>query len=259
MYIPKIINLDSPIDLSYTQTAFVTDVLNINIKEPKTHRKNPKELFQYLIQEIPVFLLSRQSMPRFETIIKFDGKMPSTEILGFYRHSGKILGVEKPIIGICPEKIAEHTTSVTEYVFLLAKVIVHEFAHAKLASNQRLYSPKDEFYEWMEESMANLITLEFFRDYKNKNFTNAAYSDKADAFDFVLDFVKKQPPNYRMAADFFSNNIWCWFYWMSRKVQTQKLTNEKAEFVDYAWDVYIRGGVAFDKSIMEGLLKGLGL
>jgi hypothetical protein len=257
MNIPKIINLDSKYDLTHAEIAFISEVLTTKIEEPKTYLRNPSELFSHLIQEIPVFLLSKVSMPNYEPLIKFDSERPSTEILGFYKHKGNLLGVETPVIGICPERIRDCVSSEHEYIILVAKVIVHEFAHAKLASNEILYNPRDEFYEWMEESMANLITLEFFRNHKIESVVGAY--PKSDPFKFVHDFVKLQPPNYRMAADLYDKNLWCWFRWMTRKDKVQNLFNKKADFVNYARDVYVNGKAKFDPVIAKDLLTKLNL
>ena len=248
----KIINLNSKYDLSPAQVHYAYSVaLHGDDSYPMDG-----ESIVHLMDEIPIYLLQPDSMPEFG---KFKGKKPSTEWLGFYQHQSSIHGVYTPSIGLCPERIAECVETEWELMVLIAKVIIHEFAHAKMRLRSRSdYSPKDEFYEWMEESCANLITLNHFtnssRAYYHRRNNNQVAHVETDLkpLDYVQDFISGQPDNYRLGLDLYKHRIWDG-RWAICKDKIQTRTNEKN-----AWLAYVKAKVGkTDPVILEQLLDDL--
>ena len=254
----KIINLNSKYDLSPAQVHYAYSVaLNGNNSHPKEN-----DSIVHLMDQIPIYLLGPDSMPleipcshwpspevsdRNPEQSGLKSEKPSTEWLGFYQHQSLIHGVDIPSIGLCPERIIECVKNEWELMVLTAKVIIHEFAHAQMrlqpSSN---YSPIDEFFEWMEEPIANLITLDHFRNssepyrkhYHRQNENQIAHIETdLKPFDYVRDFISRQPDNYRLGLDLYDHHI-PWWYWASRKEQFQKRTNEKK-----AWLKYVKANV----------------
>ncbi len=247
----KIINLDSKYDLSPDQVHYAYSVaLNGNDSHPIDG-----ESIVHLMDEIPIYLLQPDSMPEFG---KFKGEKPSTEWLGFYQHRSSIHGVDTPSIGICPERIIGCATTEWELMVLIAKVIIHEFAHAQMRLRPSSdYSPIDEFFEWMEEPIANLITLHHFknssRTYHRRNKNPIAHVDtNLKPLDYVRDFISRQPDNYRLGLDLFKHHI-PWWWWAARKEQFQTRTNEKN-----AWLRYVKANVGkTDPVILRQLFEDL--
>jgi len=233
----KIINLDSRLELTQAQISFAESVIN---SEPSSMRFTP---LSFLMNEVPVFLLMPDSMPYEER--NMDSEKPPTEYFGFYQHSAKILGIERPAIGLCPERIKNYVKNDEEFMILIAKVIIHEFAHAVMSQPPKNnYQPRDEFYQWMEESMANLITLEYFDWYNNRykyrlhGFYNLTYKTSiTNSLNFVKDFISKQPDNYRLGLDLFQNKFGkmmpTWLKWRNNKKDIQLRSKEKQDWLSY--------------------------
>lgn len=228
----KIINLDSKFEISNAQISFAESVI---ISGEDEHVKY--DSISILMNEIPIFLLSPDSMPKEE---KGHSKKPSSEWLGFYQHSYRIMGIDTPIIGLCPERIIGCVSNDDELIILIAKVLIHEFAHAKMrlhpSSN---YDPIDEFYIWMEEPMANLITLKYF-EYFNRGYrTRREQKQQAYAttlispFDYVKKFISQQPDNYRLGLDLFEHRVFKWWIWRNQKGKIQTKTKEKQDWLNY--------------------------
>jgi hypothetical protein len=240
----KIINLDSKYDLSPAQVHYAYSVaLNGNDSHPKEN-----DSIVHLMDEIPIYLLGPDSMPEFG---KFKGEKPSTEWLGFYQHQSSIHGVYTPSIGLCPERIAECVETEWELMVLIAKVIIHEFAHAQMRRRgMSNYSPIDEFFEWMEEPIANLITLHHFKNssrayYHGWNENQVAHVETdLKPLDYVQDFISRQPDNYRLGLDLYEH-LFYWRFWASKKEQFQKRTNEKN-----AWLRYVKANVGKTDSVI---------
>ena len=265
----KIINLDSKYDLSPDQVHYAYSVaLNGNDSHPIDG-----ESIVHLMDEIPIYLLQPDSMPlalpcshwRSHEVPDstpeqsgLESEKPSTEWLGFYQHRSSIHGVDTPSIGICPERIIGCATTEWELMVLIAKVIIHEFAHAQMRLRPSSdYSPIDEFFEWMEEPIANLITLHHFknssRTYHRRNKNPIAHVDtNLKPLDYVRDFISRQPDNYRLGLDLFKHHI-PWWWWAARKEQFQTRTNEKN-----AWLRYVKANVGkTDPVILRQLFEDL--
>jgi hypothetical protein len=244
-----IINLNSKYDLSAAQVHYVQSI----ILGDDYHE--PGDSITRLMDEIPIFLLQSDSMPDQE---RGESNQPPTEWLGFYQHGSCILGVNTPVIGISPERIIQCVGSEEELMLLTAKVIVHEFAHAKMRLHHcSKYTPVDEFYNWMEEPMANLITLEYFNN--SRHIRGGRYRQTAhvatihDPFEFVRGFISGQPDNYRLALDLYDNGVRCWWTWCRHKDDIQKRMKEKQDWLDY---VKVNVGIT-EKSKLSQLFEAL--
>lgn len=220
----KVINLNSRFELTKAQIGFAESVIIYGEDEP-IH----EDSISILINEIPIFLVD----------IKTQEEYGNGDLLGFYQHSARIFGVETPVVGLCLERILNEVKTEEELIILIAKVIIHEFAHAKMKLHPSAnYYPIDEFYKWMEEPMANLITLEYFykydevyNRYRKGDFAHIVLQPKP--FDFVKAFISKQPANYRLGLDLFEHRVWQWWFWRNNKTDIQKMTVEKDNWLNY--------------------------
>jgi hypothetical protein len=283
----KVINLDSKYDLTQAQISFAESVIllgeyNIGSKD---------DSISALMEQIPVFLLSPESM--FDENSTCDGigddikdhigwwsgygkdevndcqldlidlgfgtrDEPPTKWLGFYIHSYRILDTETPIIGLCPERIMKCAHNNEDLMILIAKVLIHELAHARMKPHTSVgYSPIDEFYKWMEEPMANLITLNYFKNYvdhiNNRDVKFASLKPIVYPFDFVEKFISNQPPNYRLGLDLFKHKVGDWRIWRDRKIDIKIKHKEKD-----AWLKYVEPNVGrIDEKILDELFKDL--
>ena len=93
---------------------------------------------------------------------KKNDRYPAIELLGFYTRKKIEFSEKTPIIVICLEKIVKITSTQQEFLFLTTIVLIHELAHAfmDIEEENTIYGKKDEFFDWMEESIANLMPLE---------------------------------------------------------------------------------------------------
>ena len=234
----KIINLNSKYDLSPAQVHYAYSVaLNGNDFHPIDSGSIVR-----LMEEIPIYLLHPDSMPELGGL---KGEKPSTEWLGFYKNQTSIHGVRTPSIGLCPERIAGCVKTEWELMVLIAKVIIHEFAHAQMRRRgMSNYSPKDEFYEWMEEPCANAITLYHFRDSNRRVNQIAHVTPPLEPLDYVQDFILGQPDNYRLGLDLYKHRI-SYVWWAIKKDEIQKRTNKKN-----AWLKYVKANVGKTDSVI---------
>ena len=203
-----IVNIDSNNDPKYSIQGAVSLVDKLLTSENELNKRLKDKA-----SVLPVFLLSDSSMKELddssEPVIQEDEEMakdnqqPSTEVLAVYLSRIKLgFGTEVPAIYLCPERIYEVALSFKKsynkkfeepFSILTAKVLIHEFAHvfmdpgwiniSGLKTDQKLV------YKWIEESLANWITLTVF----NGN----------EEFDIVRNFISQQPPNYRLAVKLF--------------------------------------------------------
>jgi len=248
----KIINIKSRYELNPSHVDYVRSIaLNADIYDSEDHG------ISYLMNEIPVFLLDSRHMPDREKEIS---DKPSTEWLGFYSHQTPILGGNIPTIGICPERIMGCVKTDEELMILTAKVILHEFAHARMRLHPSSdYLPVDEFYEWMEEPMANLMVINYFRDgvysrrYGRRSCEVARVTNCVDPASYVKAFIEGQPDNYRLALELYENGIWRWRNWANSKSKIQKKTKEKQD-----WLNYVKANVGkTDESTLKQLFEAL--
>ena len=185
---------------------------------------NGYEIFDYFcrrnnlvsyIENIPIFLVNESSFLETE---KGEGEKPSSDWLGCFKKVN-IETIEKKCIFICPERI-ESICSRSEYPIILAKVLIHEIAHA-IMSEYSTYHTVDEFYKWIEEPFANLMALEIFKLYSQ------------DEYKVVKKFISKQPSNYKLALDFEKNGFHFWWKWARNKDEIEKKIMEKDAYLNY--------------------------
>lgn len=121
----------------------------------------------------------------------FDKKNPPIELLGCY------LEYPFPQILICPERI-ERYCSEEQFKYLFLLVLLHELVHAHLANKKYIYNTNDDFYCWMEESLANFIalqSLDFFLKGGQQKY-----------MDDLVSFCLGQPDNYKLGAHLYLLN-----------------------------------------------------
>jgi hypothetical protein len=262
----NIINIDSAYDLSPAHVGLVGSVLSRPVYGSDV-------AIYTLTQRVPIVLLSPASMPdpegstrgRFkwpEPAQKTDrkppkndepygrdrenGGVPGSEWLGFYSSNFPIIGRHIPAIGLCPERLMGLAENEDELVIFIAKVLVHEFAHALMDPGEGYdYPNKDDFYVWMEESMANLITLQFFGDLGHhrlpprlagapraqRKFAHAIA--EVDVLSTVRTFIQQQPPPYRLALDLEREGVRSWQKWRDKKTVIAGRTAEKQAWMHY--------------------------
>ncbi len=244
----KVINLNSKFELTQAQISFAESVIICG-----ENGLRDEDSISILMNEIPVLLVDTKTQEEYG----------NGDILGFYQHSTRILGIETPLIGLCLEKIINEVKTDEELIILITKVLIHEFAHAKMKLHPSAnYYPIDEFYKWMEEPMANLITLEYFenfdRCYRDRYYRyerkNLAYATTLiSPFNYVKDYISKQPDNYRLGLDLFQHRVSHWWFWRDKKDEIQKKTKEKQN-----WLNYVKANVGkTDKVTLDKLFKDL--
>ena len=156
----------------------------------------PWSLLSYLVKKsIPIRLVGEKEMP--DDPIK--GEEVLLDTLGAYRSCD---GKNEPIILLCPDKIlnvAENKNFKIDAKLLCKIVLIHEFAHALMDTNN--WNKNQEFtitkrdtdeqkrsdaYIFMEESLASMLTLKYFKE--------IAKEDVATVEDFISNH---QPPIYK--------------------------------------------------------------
>ena len=170
-----------------------------------------------LMKRISLLLVDPQNMP--ESPIK--GEYP-TESLGCYFSLGQF-NYPQPAIFLCPERIEEAARNKNiDKKVLYSKVLIHELAHAIMdptnifengtlkpkVSEQKLVSDADVF---MEESLANMITLQYFEAAKSIIGEND--------FERVKSFMEKQPEAYKFGITQYEKLHTDWREWRNNKSQ----------------------------------------
>lgn len=220
-------------------------------------KNNPCELpyFTKILADIPLFLLNHGSMPEPERIqdleIRQANNNPNvpTELLGCYTRAVLGLGRERSAIYLAPEVImgvGGRGAILPEVLF--AKVVIHELAHAYLDDHENNdYGVSDDFYLWMEESLANYLTLVAMEIYSNRD-------GRPECFSQTRDFIQSQPPNYRFALEIYKHGFDNFFgMWRADKHNIRAKTRQKD-----MWLTYIRNNfMTTDKLTLEGHYRNL--
>jgi hypothetical protein len=218
----KIINLDSKYVPTQAQLSFAENVIEFGEHEPM----RSEDSLAVLASEIPIFLVSAKGMDEPDRI----GASSSMDFWGFYWHQFPIGASRMPAIGLCLERM-----------ILFAKVLIHELAHAKMRRHPSAdYGRPDEFYAWMEEPMANELTLEVFECFE-RNLHSGEYAASATDQESVIShpmqsvrgFIRSQPPNYQLGLDMFDTGmrgVW-WKAW--RDYKTHFHDDFKMEWINY--------------------------
>ncbi len=283
----NIININSKYDLTAQQISFAKSILC----SYRYNYRDRRSLY-YLSKRIPFYLVDRAA---FESIKignyktdnerwekeRFDDRderhddrqndnyenrenreyqdrkpdRPITELLGFYTSKGAH-GI--PEIYLCTETILNHTNNDEELTYLLAKVITHELAHAYMDRHD--YGAKDEFYQWMEESFANEITLEHFEEFEH--YPNRYYKHRKlqhhstnSAYKYAQDFVLSQPDNYKLGYYLNKFHIHDYVWWGSRKNKVKLKSKAKAEWLHYVQSNIHSGN--YDKETLDKLTRNV--
>jgi len=250
----NIININSNIEMTPAQEDFIETVV---LSDEHGHRMMEPESFYHLSKTAPIFLVNEGTMKKHDSSptwlygdesnhaeLEYSDRnyeansdfKPLTEWLGFYGRSSADVMDRTPRIVLCLERIKRCVNNGEEFMFLLAKVVVHELAHAKMDANHQnsKYRSKDTFWHWMEESMANYYTLECFDDYRmcSHNFN---HHWAHDCFDFVKDFIKKQPPAYALGYELYDKRPILDWEWERCKVNlgSNQHSLEKAAWLKY--------------------------
>lgn len=194
-------------------------------------------------------------------IDKYKGTMkqtPRTDSMGFfvpnYGNFGNY-GIEQPAIFMCMQNISNEAQDHNEFMYLNTLVLMHEIGHYVM-KNKSDYSPRDEFYYWMEESLANCITLSmlynvldihFFDDddfYHRYDVEYLRFLGKhninqlVELFDYSKEFILNQEKNYQAGYYLFlygqTRDYDYSFYWRNSKEKLVNFrTTEKQVWLNY--------------------------
>jgi len=205
-------------------------------------RKGNYHIFNKLDDEYNQLIFENEQ----ENVEHNSSKYPETELLGCYVSKGSH-GI--PEIYLCTDTIMQFSTNDEELTYLLAKVIIHELAHAYMDKHD--YCEKDEFYEWMEESCANEITLEYFQQYEdsfrlfydNNCFTHITHT----AYKFVKNFILSQPDNYKLGYYLHENWIRKYSSWQINKYEVSQKTKAKLDWLNYVKSNIKAGSINKDR------------
>lgn len=251
----KVINLNSKFDLTKVQIDFAEAIMSWYSRD----KHNSYEFdFNFLMDKIPVFLINEDTLEVWERENRKEyqdenreERRLATEWLGLYMSKCNILSVKHPVIALCPERIVDSVRNEKELCWLVAKVLIHEFSHAAMDKSD--YGIFDKFHYWMEEPMANLLTLSVVEWYERKwlhsNYhcysqfgTSSALTidgdvyNARDFYDFVLNFVRSQPDNYRIAADLHTEGLFHAMEcdgWARKKGEWRNCAWQKKLWLDY--------------------------
>jgi hypothetical protein len=171
-----------------------------------------------------------------------EGTPPDTEMLGYYTRASGLY--DQPAIVICPDRIwrvAQGNDDQT--LMLMVKVLIHELAHAVMDANQekKLYGKKDAFYHWVEESLANYLTLEVLQHYDPR------------FYDYAKNFIAHQSPAYRLGGVLHNAGLSLTVpqHWQRHKTKlgtkaTPLLKQSKADWLNLAVNGQDVGRIAHD-------------
>ncbi|MFC2176124.1 hypothetical protein ACFLR1_04055 [Bacteroidota bacterium] len=220
--------------------------LNYNTKERGWScncaiENNPCRLpyFRDLLVYIPFFLLNDYSMPQPEIILPLGidhqnsnvtirVRNVPTELLGFYSRIILGYGRPTPAIYLSPEAIMHVANNGLMPEVLFAKVVIHELAHAYLDNlDNDGYGSHDDFYLWMEESLANYLTL-LAMDLHSKKMGNT------NCINQTREFIRTQPANYAFAAELYTHEFTGVFgQWRENKHVINAKGIEKNDWLQY--------------------------
>lgn len=146
--------------------------------------------------------------PLIGIIDDFPKSTVSTEYLGVYCPEWKRNGYHEKAIFICWERIRDYADR-GHAIDLLTKVTIHEFCHAYMDVIAGSGRASKDIYHWMEESMANVLTLKVIENYTTK------HPSAIQLLKYAKEFVYKQPDAYASAVRLWKNGIcdydlWAW-------------------------------------------------
>ena len=174
----------------------------INLNSKITINSNELREINYYIEmiqkdfniNIPIFFVNEKVIERYVGKDKKRDFNPATDLLGVYLKENGAMFDNDNVILISPDKIIKYTNNEKEFILLLTKVIIHEIAHFIMDNKT---DKKDEFYRYMEESLANLFTLNILElDVRHMRYKKE--------INFIKDFVSKQPLEYALGYKLYS-------------------------------------------------------
>lgn len=130
----------------------------------------------------------------------FLDELNSKNLLGYYCHDEEC-GCFGPHIVLCPENIAKEVQIAKKQgvninlKLLYLIVFIHELAHAMMDKKRAKGTLQSFYAKAMEESLANMITLEWFKEYEESNFNK------------VRTFIGYQSAVYRFGIRQYDANV----------------------------------------------------
>ena len=130
----------------------------------------------------------------------FLDELNSMNLLGYYCHDEEC-GCFGPHIVLCPENIAKEVQIAKKQgvninlKLLYLIVFIHELAHAMMDKKRAKGTLQSFYAKAMEESLANMITLEWFKEYEESNFNK------------VRTFIGYQSAVYRFGIRQYDANV----------------------------------------------------
>lgn len=235
----NIINLNSNTLLPDDVIEYARSVIRIYEIAPGPTLFYPSTMAD-LMRDVPVFLVD------VKTQVDYGG----SDLLGFYCHEAQILGPRRPVIGICVERLRQCAVVDGKYdhsrfTILTAKVLIHELAHALMALTPSSKSQTtQDMHKWVEEPMANLITLEYFSCYRRPyRRVGVAHYDATvsmaeepmipNPYEVVRSFMlTQQPPEYQLGVHLFDKGIRQWWLWRNHKSEATARVQELSEWMN---------------------------
>ena len=184
-------NVDSDVEIDDECLEYVTLLIDVWLSSDSSMPLSEDNAFRLLAYsgkkpDLPILL--KKKLPEYSSFWKeIDDErrnqyIPNGEVLGYYSRDEHPLCMG-PHIVLCPENIRQIAQAYhIPFKILMAKVLVHEIAHALMDryriidGNEIQYTnPKENWSNTveakaMEESMANAITLFVFRKYANEDY-----------------------------------------------------------------------------------------
>lgn len=162
-------------------------------------------------------------------------KILNTPVLGYYTRDDEG-GCKGPHIVLCPLDIKDAAAEAVQNnpnvdeILLYKIVLIHELAHARMDAKRNEDSMKSIFAHAMEESLANMLTLQCFKDYYDQS-----------VLEHVKSFVNTQDDIYKFGINQFEAEVkwsrWCCSYkdmhdelevWFKACFEDPKLTEPDA-------------------------------
>ena len=184
-------NVDSDVEIDDECLEYVTLLIDVWLSSDSSmplSKDNAFRLLAYSGKKPDLPILLKKKMPEYSSFWKeIDDErrnqyIPHGEVLGYYSRDEHPLCMG-PHIVLCPENIRQIAQAYhIPFKILMAKVLVHEIAHALMdryriidGNGIQYTNPKENWSNTveakaMEESMANAITLFVFRKYANEDY-----------------------------------------------------------------------------------------
>ena len=184
-------NVDSDVEIDDECLEYVTLLIDVWLSSDSSmplSKDNAFRLLAYSGKKPDLPILLKKKLPEYSSFWKeIDDErrnqyIPHGEVLGYYSRDEHPLCMG-PHIVLCPENIRQIAQAYhIPFKILMAKVLVHEIAHALMDryqiidgneiqyTNPKENCPNTVEAKAMEESMANAITLFVFRKYANEDY-----------------------------------------------------------------------------------------